>query len=147
MSRGSIPHSVIGSSLFVEVGISLKGKSCKPINNDMKLWIKYKNKYVYPDAMIVCGNFEIADDYKDAITNPVVIFEVLFKSTTGYDRGDKFQAYRQIPSFLHYVLIEQDKPQIDIFSRRESSETNKEDKNTSLWSITTLEGIDKKLTL
>ena len=144
MSGGSIPHSVIGGNIYGELYSLLKGKPCKPINNDMKLWIKSENSYFYPDGMIVCGDFKIADDYKDAITNPVVIFEVLSKSTGSYDRGDKFFKYRQISSLLHYVLIEQEKPQIDIFSRREDPSDNN---NNYLWKITTLKGFDKKLTL
>ena len=149
MSGGSIPHSLIGGNIFLELGILLKGKSCKPINNDMKLWIEHKNRYFYPDCMVVCGKFELGKNHKDSITNPTIIIEVLSKSTEGYDRGDKFQAYRQLSSLRHYVLISQDKPQIEIFSRREDVQAIKNDNvtNASLWKITTLEGLDKVLSL
>ncbi len=152
MSGGSIPHSLIGGNIFGEIREKLKGKSCKPINNDMKLWIEHKNKYFYPDCMVVCGKFELGKNHKDSITNPTLIIEVLSKSTEGYDRGDKFKEYRQIKSLAHYVLISQDKPQIEIFSRREDLERedlemSENDNNTFLWKITTLEGVDKILSL
>lgn len=149
MSGGSISHSLIGTNVTSEIYIALKGKPCKSINNDMKLWVKPNNAYYYPDCMIVCGKFEVADNHEEAIKNPVVIIEVLSKSTEGYDRGDKFKAYRQISSLRHYVLIEQDKPQIEIFSRREDlqNEDNNNETNPSIWKITTLEGLDKILSL
>ena len=149
MSGGSIPHSLIGGNIFGEIRDKLKGKPCKPINNDMKLWLKHKNRYHYPDCMVVCGKFELGENHKDSITNPVVVIEVLSKSTEGYDRGDKFQAYRQLSSLRHYVLISQEEPQIEVFSRRKDLQITKNDNeiDTSLWKITTLTGLDKTLSL
>ncbi len=149
MSGGTIPHSLIGGNIFGEIGVLLKGKKFKAINSQMKLWIKKENRYVYPDCMVVCGEFELGKNHKDSITNPVIIIEVLSKSTEGYDRGDKFYAYRQLSSLRHYVLISQEKPLVEIFSRREDLQATKNDNitDTSLWRITTLEGLDKKISL
>jgi len=149
MSGGTFNHSMIGGSIYGEIRDKLKGKPCKPVNNDLKLWLEHNNRYVYPDCMVVCGKFEFSDDHKDAITNPVIIVEVLSKSTEGYDRGDKFKNYRELSSLGHYVLISQDKPQIEIYSRREDLEITENDSvtDTSLWKITTLEGLDKILSL
>lgn len=36
-----------------------------------------------------------------------MIAEVLSDSTKGYDRGEKFAAYRTLPSLQEYVLIDQ----------------------------------------
>jgi Uma2 family endonuclease len=44
---------------------------------------------------------------KDTITNPLMIAEVLSNSTKSYDKDEKFAAYRSIPSFQEYVLIDQ----------------------------------------
>ena len=43
------------------------------------------------------------------VTNPLLIVEVLSKSTKDYDRGDKFLYYRSIPEFKEYILIDQTK--------------------------------------
>jgi Uma2 family endonuclease len=51
------------------------------------------------------------------MTNPQVIIEVLSKSTKGYDREDKFQAYRKIPSFQEYLLIDQTRIHVEQFSK------------------------------
>ncbi len=54
----------------------------------------------------------------NSITNPKVIIEVLSKSTANYDRGDKFYLYRQLESLEEYILIDQEKAQIDINKRQ-----------------------------
>jgi Uma2 family endonuclease len=53
--------------------------------------------------------------------NPEVIFEVLSESTEAYDRGDKFDQYRSIPSFNEYVLVSLDKILVEHFVRQADS--------------------------
>jgi Uma2 family endonuclease len=81
---------------------------------------------------------KIAKEYKEAIINPAIIVEVLSESTKVYDRGDKFNLYRAVSSLRHYVLIEQDKVQIDIYSRKSL---------TSLWDIRFLSSLENNLEL
>ena len=50
--------------------------------------------------------------------NPRVIIEVLSPSTEAYDRGDKFTQYRRIESFEEYVLISQDRPNVESIFRQ-----------------------------
>ncbi len=138
MAGGTDNHNTITLNISTEIHNRLKGKECRIKNNETKLYLENKNKYVYPDAMIICGEQEKAKNLKDAFTNPVVIIEVLSESTQGYDRGDKFGFYRAIHSLRHYVLIEQKEVKIDVFSRKSS---------TSLWNIQTIEGLESNLEL
>lgn len=138
MAGGTEQHNAILVNMYGEIYGALKGKECKLKSSETKLWLENNNKYVYPDAMIICGEQIKAENIKDAFTNPIVIIEVLSKSTSSYDRGDKFGFYRQVRSLRHYVLIEQEKVKIDIFSRQSP---------TSLWDIRSLEGLENNLEL
>jgi len=122
MAGGTVNHGRISTNISREIGNNLikKGSSCEIFNSDVKLHIQKENRYVYPDGMVVCGDLQYSEDYKEAITNPILIIEVLSKSTADYDRGDKFFFYQQIKSLQEYILIEQDKMQIDIYSRRKN---------------------------
>lgn len=51
------------------------------------------------------------------LINPILIVEVLSKSTKAYDRGEKFLKYKTLPSFMEYVLIEQTTYQAETFFR------------------------------
>ncbi|WP_291728085.1 Uma2 family endonuclease [Bernardetia sp.] len=138
MAGGTDNHNKITMNVSARIHLALLDKPCQIKNNDTKLWLELVNQYVYPDAMVFCQKPEQAPNLKDAFTNPVVIIEVLSKSTEGYDRGDKLRFYTQIPSLLHYVLIEQDKVQVDIYSRKNS---------TSLWDIRFLSDLKNNLEL
>jgi len=74
---------------------------------DVKVWIPDTQSFLYPDVMVTAEQLQYYENRKDTITNPLVIIEVLSKSTQDYDRGDKFRYYRTLPSFQEYILINQ----------------------------------------
>ena len=57
--------------------------------------------------MVTPGNLQLQQGRKDTITNPLIIAEVLSNSTRNYDKDKKFAAYRTIPTFQEYLLIDQ----------------------------------------
>ncbi|PLZ97134.1 hypothetical protein CI592_20995, partial [Fischerella thermalis CCMEE 5328] len=67
----------------------------------------------YPDILVIQGNPALYNNRIDTITNPLLIVEVLSKSTQKYDHTDKFRFYRSIPEFREYVLINQYEFQIE----------------------------------
>lgn len=113
MSGGSPNHNRIAGNVYTEFNSGLRGRSCEAFNSDQRLYIRKNGLYTYPDAMVICGRLEFDSRDKDSITNPVLIVEVLSRSTANYDRGGKFELYRDIPSFREYVLIHQDKIHIE----------------------------------
>ncbi len=120
MAGGTLNHGLICGNVFGELRNALrkKGDSCKVFNSEIKLNIKNKNCFLYPDAMVICDEIEAADFETNSITNPVVIVEVLSKSTANYDRGEKFFLYGLIESLKEYILIDQEKRRVEVFSRR-----------------------------
>ncbi len=84
---------------------------------DVRLWIPKRRIYTYPDVMIVAGEHEYFNNRTDIILNPQVIVEVLSKSTKGYDREDKFEAYRTIETFREYLLIDQTRIHVEQYSK------------------------------
>ncbi len=132
MSGGTLNHAIISGNTYSAIKAALKGKgsNCKPFNSDARTFIKILNTYVYPDTSVVCGDIEQSEK-GHAICNPILIVEVLSRSTSGYDRGDKFHKYQKIPSLQEYVLIEQENKIVDIYFRQPKSD---------LWRITRFEG-------
>jgi len=64
--------------------------------------------------------------------------EVLSKSTSEYDRGDKFYFYRQIPQLREYVLIEQRRYVVEVYYKKGKHDS---------WIISRYEGLDQKIKL
>ena len=143
LAGGTLNHAKLCGNSYSEIRKALENKnsSCLPFTSEAKLAVHKKNKansFVYPDAMVVCGEIEPSELDKNAVTNPVLIVEVLSKSTSGYDRGDKFYLYRNIPSFKEYVLIAQDKHVVDVYYKPNGSD---------LWRITRYENLEDEIKL
>lgn len=73
----------------------------------------------YPDLVVICGEPEYHDKYKDIVLNPRVIIEVLSESTADFDRTDKFHRYQICnPTLTDYILFSQDKPLVEHFIKQ-----------------------------
>jgi Uma2 family endonuclease len=107
MTGGTPNHNDIAGNLYILLKSSLKGKIYHTFYVDQRLWIPSVNLYTYPDVMVIPKPLEFQMGRKDTLLNPCVIAEVLSKSTQNYDRSEKFIAYRTIPTFREYLLIDQ----------------------------------------
>ncbi|WP_293329623.1 Uma2 family endonuclease [Microcoleus sp. CAWBG58] len=121
MTGGTPDHNEISANLIGALKLTLKGKPYRTFNSDQRLWIPEFNKYTYPDVMVVAKPIELQSGRTDTITNPLLIAEVLSKGTRAYDRDDKFAAYRSIPSFQEYLLIDQYRVQVEQYSKTEAN--------------------------
>jgi Uma2 family endonuclease len=115
----------------------LSQKPCQGYPSDMRVKVQATGLYTYPDLSVVCGDSQLADGEFDTLLNPTLIIEVLSPSTESYDRGKKFQHYRQLESLQDYVLIAQDSPRIERFTRQ----------TDDTWLLTDAVGMDAALDL
>ena len=117
MSGGTREHSLLGHNVGVELGTALLDRPCEVHGSDLKIK-SAAGKYHYADAFVLCGATVFEDEARDVVLNPKVIVEVLSPSTERYDRGDKFAAYREIASFMDYVLVSQAAVLVEHFHRQ-----------------------------
>ncbi|QSJ19477.1 Uma2 family endonuclease [Nostoc sp. UHCC 0702] len=117
MPGGTVNHNRISVNLSSALNFAFRQQNYEVFAVDLRLWIPEKRIYTYPDVMIVAGEPEFLNNRRDIITNPQVIIEVLLKSTKGYDREDKFEAYRTISTFQEYLLIDQTRIHVEQFSK------------------------------
>ncbi len=118
MAGASREHNRVTENLSIELGGRLRGGPCQSFSRDLRVRIKRTGLYCYPDLVIVCGEPEYAEEDKDTLVNPRVVFEVLSPSTERYDRTTKFRHYKQLPSVEEYVLVAQDEPWCERFVRQ-----------------------------
>lgn len=137
MTGGTPAHNQIASALNALLWFGLRGKPYSLFVADQRLWIPSAELYTYPDAMVVANPLELKSGRKDTVMNPLLIAEVLSESTQGYDRGDKFAAYRTIPTLQEYLLIEQSKPAVEQFVKQSENQ----------WLLTAYSGLEAKVKL
>jgi Uma2 family endonuclease len=117
MGGGSPEHGALAASIIALLGSALRGRPCRVFSSDVRVRILATDLATYPDVSVVCGHLERAPDDAHAITNPVLLVEVLSDSTEAYDRGEKAAHYRRIPSLREYLLVAQHEPRLELFRR------------------------------
>lgn len=119
---GTPNHNQIAGNLYAHLNFALKRQPYRVFVIDQRLWIPKKNIYTYPDVMITPRELHLQEGRTDSITNPIAIAEVLSKSTRDYDHGEKFSAYRTIPSFREYLLIDQYNIHVEHYSKTDTNQ-------------------------
>ena len=144
MAGESGAHADICTNLTMEIGTQLKGRPCRARAKDTKVRSGVvsgqgrKGLFSYPDLVVICGEPEYHDRFQDVVTNPTLIIEVLSPSTERFDRHEKFVRYNSYnPTLSDYVLVWQDAPIIEHFSRQSDGS----------WRYTVLKDLDTVLTL
>ncbi|MBG1261094.1 Uma2 family endonuclease [Nostoc commune] len=121
MTGGTPNHNQIAGNFYATLNFALKRQPYRVFIADQRLWIPKKRIHTYPDIMVVAGSLEFSEGRTDTITNPLVICEVLSKSTRSYDRDEKFAAYRTISSLQEYILIDQYKNHVEQYSKTDEN--------------------------
>ncbi len=121
MTGGSINHNQIIINLVIALGLALREQDYHVYTSDLRLWIPHYREYTYPDILIIKDEAIFQEGRTDTVLNPSIIFEVLSKSTSSRDRGDKFTYYRSIPELQEYILIDQYQIHIEQFSKTPES--------------------------
>ena len=137
MAGGTPQHSLIATNLAREMGNRLKSGHCVPYNADLRIKIEATGLYTYPDLSVICGSLQFAQGTDDTVVNPALLVEVLSDSTEAYDRGKKFEHYRQIPTLQEYLLVSQKEPRIEQFIRQPDGR----------WLLSEAAGLDASLEL
>jgi Uma2 family endonuclease len=113
MSGASTNHNRIMTNFVSELRLALKNTPCEPFSSDMK--VQVGNDFFYPDALVVCDHIANDNGITDA---PLIIVEVLSKSTRQIDHTLKRNAYQSLESLQEYVVIEQDIVDIEVCRRK-----------------------------
>ena len=119
MAGASRNHNRIKENIIIQAGSQMETSQCQSFSSDMRVYLPETTLFAYPDVVIVCDEPELADGEFDNLLNPAVIVEVLSEGTEDYDRGRKFQRYRQIPSLREYVLIGSQTVDVEVWRKGE----------------------------
>lgn len=136
MDGSTLEHSAIATNVIAALGLQLADTDCIVRGTDARLRTSPSGLYSYADAVVSCGQEQ---SEKNTLLNPVLIVEVLSEGTENYDRGQKFELYRQINSFREYLVIAQDRVYVEHHRRDESIQTQ--------WTMRVFTGRDDVISL
>lgn len=135
MAGADVSHNLLAGNLYISFRQALRGRPCRTVMEGVQLAVQEGRHYTYPDVMITCDPED--QRAKRILTAPVLLIEVLSPSTAEYDRGRKFNQYKQLPSLQHYLLVSQTSWLVEWY-RREAN---------SIWSFTPLVEAEDELVI
>jgi Uma2 family endonuclease len=119
MSGGTRNHNRISLNFSKILDDALINRDCDVYIADVKVQVEPGRKYFYPDVVVTCDK---GDDDAQIVQFPCLIIEVLSPSTEAIDRGAKFARYRQFQSLQEYVLVQVDRPKVEVFRRNDRNQ-------------------------
>ena len=117
IAGGTPEHGAIAVRVAVALSNQLRGKRCNVYNSDTRIRVVATGLDTYPDVAVVRGSEQRDREDRLALVNPVVLVEVLSPTTEDYDRGDKLEHYKRIPSLQEVVLVGHEQPTLDVWRR------------------------------
>jgi Uma2 family endonuclease len=146
MAGASNRHITISTNLSGELYNKLQTSPCYPYGSDMRIHIPENTLFTYPDISIICGEINTFDKDKDTALHPIILIEILSKSTRNYDRIGKFKLYRDIPTLKEYMLVDSEHIDVEIWRINEHNHWELEEYK-KLQEIVTLPAIDVSISM
>ncbi|QIR38635.1 Uma2 family endonuclease [Tolypothrix sp. PCC 7910] len=137
MAGGTTNYNEIAGNFYANFKFRMRGKNYKIYMGDVKLSIPRYRIYTYPDIMVIQVEPIYEGNGTIIMTNPLLIVEVLSKSTENHDRTNKFRFYRSIPTLKEYIMIDQYEYVVEQFTKNSDGQ----------WVLTEYESEDAVLSL
>jgi Uma2 family endonuclease len=125
MAGGSPEHAALKASVTGLLFPQIRAGRCRAHDADLRVRVIHTGLATYPDVTVVCGRRARDPEDPDAVVNPTLIVEVLSRSTEDYDRGDKFEHYKRIPSLEQYVIVSHREREVEVWTRGGDGEWTK----------------------
>jgi Uma2 family endonuclease len=136
MAGAQEPHNIVSGNILAMLLGSLRKRGCQSYGSDMKVGITQQGPFFYPDVSVACAERKFLRGRRDILLSPVVIVEVLSKSTQRFDRGIKLEEYQRMPTVQAILLISSDRASAEAHVREGSH-----------WKRQVVTGLDKFIEL
>jgi Uma2 family endonuclease len=113
MAGGTARHAFLKDRLNALWRTAVRSRGYASFTSDVLFRTPNDTGY-YPDVLVTCEPFA---GKTRVFSAPCILVEVLSNSTEHIDRGEKWLQYQTIPSLEQYILLSQDQPKAEIFSK------------------------------
>jgi Uma2 family endonuclease len=121
LAGGTPEHAALSVAVSSALHAQLRGGPCRVYSSDLRVRVLATGLATYPDVTVVCGELECDPESPATVVNPLVVVEVLSEGTEAYDRGQKLDHYRRIPSLAAVLLVSHRTPTIEVWERTDGA--------------------------
>ncbi len=116
MTGGTVNHFRIIKKIMFALETSLAEADCEVLAMRVKV---SDAQFLIPDLSVVCGDLQTEDNDR-LLLNPALVIEVTSPSSIDFDRGSKRELYDAVASVQAYLVVDQHRAQVELYSRSES---------------------------
>ncbi len=132
MSRGTPDHALIAANIIRALGNGLGAGPCRPFTSDLRV-IMANGGLRYPDATVLCRPLRKGEQ---AVDDPRVLFELLSPSNSPLQLTRLLHEYQGVASVVHIVLVSQESPFAQVWTRVGSD-----------WALDEIQGLSEHIAL
>src|SRR3954471_4573624 len=111
-------HSLLVTNLLATLATQLLDRPYEVYSSELRMKISATGLYTYPDVIVSDAEPAFEDRGAHTFLNPILLVEVVSKSTESNDRGRKFLHYQRIPSLQEYVLVSKYESRVEQYVRQ-----------------------------
>lgn len=124
MSLAKLWHEVLVNGLGFLLEQHFRNQPFLVVNSNAGLQVPTKETgYYQPDLMVIQQPPVFKQGSECIITNPFLVVEVLSKSTSKYDQGDKMTDYKDVPSLQYIIHLWQNRPFVSVYERTDNPDS------------------------
>jgi Uma2 family endonuclease len=123
MSGVTTRHNLINLNLAQQFRAAAKKRGCRVFMSDVMLRAT-DDRFYYPDLVVACGK---AGEVERIVEEPTIVVEVTSPTTRATDRREKLETYQRMPTLICYLIVEQRRRQVFLYSRASSGEWSREE--------------------
>ena len=112
MAGATLTHNEI--TFNITAFFKRRMSKCRTFMENVKLEVVKNSFYAYPDVMVTCDARDLDDNLIQRF--PILIAEVLSKSTQSIDKITKLRKYQQIPTLRYYLLVDQYEHRVEVYT-------------------------------
>jgi Uma2 family endonuclease len=116
MAGGTERHDLVTGLVYERLATGARREGCRPFTSNRL--VRAGDAAYYPDVLVVCG--KAADRLYE--NDAALIVEVASPSTADLDRREKAAAYARLPSLRLYILIDPDRPRLEVAQRHDTGQ-------------------------
>ena len=117
LAGGTPDHAGLAVNLSAALVERLRDRPCRVFSSDLRIRVLATGLAAYPEVTVVCGPLERDPESRSTVVNPTLVAEVLSDGTEDYDRGEKLEHYKRIPSLRECVLVSHREPRVEVWHR------------------------------
>ncbi|MCB9797403.1 MAG: Uma2 family endonuclease [Alphaproteobacteria bacterium] len=114
MTGARVAHEALVMAIGATIWSHLRGRPCAVFGSNAKLVVD--EDAFLPDLLVTCDPTDIADGDRSFIQHPCILVEVLSPSTADWDRGGKFERYRNLDSLREVLFVYPDRRRVELFA-------------------------------